>query len=103
MSDLLNIDPNFQWIAAIFLPFIREANVFISLYFARKACDGDPASVEVTLNHAVGTTHALFLAYTCGSVATFATGLGSTRGWPCLQTLASLGTGPRDEAEDSHL
>ena len=71
---LLNIDPNLQWIAAIFLPFIREANVFISMYFARKACDGDPASVEVTLNHAVGTTHALFLAYTCGSVATFATG-----------------------------
>ena len=71
---LLNIDTDFQWIAALFLPFIREVNILISLHFARKASDGDLTSVEATLNHAVGTTHALFLSYTLGSVATFETG-----------------------------
>ena len=71
---LLTIDPNFQWIAALFLPFIRELNILISLPFVRKASDGDLTSAELTLNHAVGTTHALFLSYTLGSVATFATG-----------------------------
>ena len=71
---LLTISPDLQWIAALFLPFIRELNIRISLHFARKASDGDLTSVEVTLNHAVGTTHALFISYTLGSVATFTTG-----------------------------
>ena len=71
---LLTIDSDLQWIAALFLPFVREFNILISLPFARKASDGDLTSVELTLQHAVGTTHALFLSYTLGSVATFATG-----------------------------
>ena len=71
---LLTIDSDLQWIAALFLPFVREFNILISLPFARRASDGDLTSVELTLQHAVGTTHALFLSYTLGSVATFATG-----------------------------
>ena len=71
--SLLKIPRNFQWIAALFFPLVREFNRWIGFKFALKASDGDITSVVVTCNQAIGTTHQLFLAYTIGSSATLAT------------------------------
>ena len=70
---LLLIPEEYQWIAALFLPIIREFNIWIGLKCAKKATGGDVTSAILACNHAVSTTHALFLAYTLGSVATIAT------------------------------
>ena len=70
---LLLIPEEYQWIAALFLPIIREFNIWIGLKLAKKATGGDVTSAILACNHAVSTTHALFLAYTLGSVATIAT------------------------------
>ena len=64
---------DYQWIIAIFLPLIRELNIWISNIWASKASNGDMTSVKVTSYYVVSTTHALFLAYTVGGNATFAT------------------------------
>ena len=66
---------NYQWIIAVFLPFIREFNLWLSLKWASKASWGDETSTRVVCTYAACTTHSLFLSYTMGSIATFATSI----------------------------
>ena len=70
---LLTIPTQWQWIAALMLPLVREFNTWISLYWARKASGGDLTSALIACHHAVSITHSLFLTYTLGSVATILT------------------------------
>ena len=67
---LLMVPEYLQWIVALFLPLIREFNIWIGSKWATKASGGDTTSAVMACEHAVGTTHALFLTYTVGSNAT---------------------------------
>ena len=62
-----------QWILALILPIIREINIWVITYLAKKAARGDIQSVMITCNHGVCTGHSLFLAYIVGNVATTVT------------------------------
>ena len=67
------ISQNYQWIISVFLPLLREVNLWITLKCASKASFGDETSTRVVATYTTCTTHSLFLAYTMGSIATFAT------------------------------
>ena len=67
---LLTVPENLQWIVALFLPLVREFNIWIGIKCASKASGGDITSTIMACIHAVSTTHALFLTYTVGSNAT---------------------------------
>ena len=69
------IPHNYQWIISVFLPLLREVNLWLSLKCASKASFGDETSTRVVCTYATCTTHSLFLAYTMGSIATFATSI----------------------------
>ena len=69
------ITQNYQWIISVFLPLLREVNLWLSLKCASKASFGDETSTRVVCTYATCTTHSLFLAYTMGSIATFATSI----------------------------
>ena len=59
-----------QWIIAIFLPLVREFNIWLNLKLALKSNSGDNESVFITCTYNLSTKHSLFLAYTVGSRAT---------------------------------
>lgn len=62
----------YQWVISLFMPIIREFNIWILLKLSFKASKGDfPATkiMEIKLN---AVSHSLFLAYTVGSIATLA-------------------------------
>ena len=67
---LLTIPDKYQWIVVAFFPVVREVNLLISRYFARKATNGDITTATIVCCHAINTTHCVFLAYTVGSIAT---------------------------------
>ena len=70
---LLTLPKDYQWILALFLPFIRELNSWAQIKMFTKFCsDGDPSSVRIICSHGIGTSHSFFLAYTVGSIATVA-------------------------------
>jgi hypothetical protein len=70
---MLTVPESLQWIVALFLPLIRELNMWIGSKWAAKASGGDMRSKVMACVHAVSTTHALFITYTVGSNATNAT------------------------------
>ena len=72
---LLSVSTDHQWIIAIFLPFVRELNILFIFKLASKAAFGDVTRVKLTVHHGISTSHSLFLDYTVGSVATFATSI----------------------------
>ena len=67
---MLTVPEYLQWIVALFLPLVREFNIWIGIKWASKASSGDITSTKMACIHAVSTTHALFLTYTVGSNAT---------------------------------
>ena len=67
---LLTFKENGQWFIAIFLPFTREINIWITKKLATKAANGDIAAVNITTEFNVNTRHALFLSYILGSLST---------------------------------
>ena len=69
------IPQKYQWIISIFLPLLREVHLWITLKCASKASFGDETSTRVVCTFTTSTTHSLFLAYTMGSIATFATSI----------------------------
>jgi hypothetical protein len=72
---LLTVPANLQWIVALFIPLVREFNIWVGIKWASKASNGDITGAVMACNHAVSTTHALFLTYTVGSNATNVTSL----------------------------
>ena len=70
---LQTVSTDYQWIVAIFLPLIREFNIWAITKLARKSASGDISSMEIVANYAMGTRHALFLTVTVGSIGTIAT------------------------------
>ena len=75
MSKLLIMfKDKYQWIFAIFLPFIRELDVYFMTKVANKASSGDISAVAITMGFNVNARHALFISYVLGSIAT----MGST-------------------------
>ena len=70
---LLRFPREFQWILAIFLPFIREFNVWSMVKLATKSSGGDITTATITCIHSVGTQHSFFLALSIGGIATFTT------------------------------
>ena len=76
MNKMILLAPRqYQWAVSIFLPLIRNFNVWISLRWIRKAVSGDLVSAEIVCNQAVCSSHALTVAYIIGSVATFETSI----------------------------
>lgn len=69
-SVLLAVPINYQWIVAIFMPFVREMNVWIITKLVSKATNGDLPGVRLVLIQTNSTGHALMLAITIGSIAT---------------------------------
>ena len=67
---LLSIPSIFQWIAALFLPLLREFNLWIILKISNKSCDGDYRATRLLFTQVVLTAHSLLMAYTIGSIAT---------------------------------
>ena len=72
---LLSVPNDYQWIIALFLPFIREVNILFIFHLASKAAYGEITRVKLTVHHGISTSHSLFLDYTVGSVATFTTSI----------------------------
>ena len=68
---LIEIPTDYQWIPALFLPLIREINIWIITKLLSSVPDGDTSCVRMTLGHSMFTGHSLFLACTVGSIATF--------------------------------
>ena len=68
---LIEIPADYQWIPALFLPLIREINIWIIAKLLSSVPDGDISCVRMTLGHSMFTGHSLFLACTVGSIATF--------------------------------
>ena len=68
---LIEIPTDYQWIPALFLPLIREINIWIITKLLSSVPDGDISCVRMTLGHSMFTGHSLFLACTVGSIATF--------------------------------
>ena len=67
---LIMFQKKYQWAIAMFLPFIREINIWLMTKLASKASCGDKASVAITSAFNIGTRHSLFLSYVLASVAT---------------------------------
>ena len=68
---LIEIPADYQWIPALFLPLIREINIWIIAKLLSSVPDGDISCVRMTLGHSMFTGHSLFSACTVGSIATF--------------------------------
>ena len=66
------IPKDFQWIAAIFLPLVREFNGWAIEKMALKSVGGDPASTKIYIIQTVNVCYASFLTYNIGSIATIA-------------------------------
>ena len=64
------VSDQYQWIAAITLPFVREANIWIQEKLAHKASDENDASATIAIHHGVNTRHSVFLSVMVGSKAT---------------------------------
>ena len=67
---LLTFRDKGQWLIAIFLPLIREFNIWITKKLAAKAADGDIVAANITTEFNVNTRHALFLSYVLGAIST---------------------------------
>ena len=67
---LIMFQKKYQWAIAIFLPFIREINIWAMAKLASKASCGDKESAAITSAFNIGTRHSLFLSYVLASVAT---------------------------------
>jgi len=67
---LIVFKDRYQWIIAIFLPFIREFNGWTNIKLAQRCCRGDKESVFITCTYSVSTRHSIFLAYVIGARAT---------------------------------
>ena len=66
----LSLPKSYLWIGALFLPIVRELNIWLQIKMYLKASDGDPACVEIACGHGVCLSHSFFLAYTVGTLAT---------------------------------
>ena len=68
-----NINPSYQWILALFSPFLKDFFMVLFKYVYRIAeLDGmpDKPSIMLVLAHYMTTRHAVFLAIMVGGVAT---------------------------------
>ena len=70
---LLVITEEYQWILAIFLPIVRLVNLWTQLKLSAISSDGDFTATKIFQTQKVFLGYSLFLAYTVGSIATFAT------------------------------
>ena len=69
---LLAVPNNYQWIASLFLPLVREINVWIITKLVLKVADGDLLGARIVLMQTNLTAHSLIMAITVGSIATTA-------------------------------
>ena len=58
---------NYQWILVFIFPFIREIYLWLTLYFGKKACDGDMQRLVIITTHYTNARHATILATIVGS------------------------------------
>ena len=63
-SVLQSVPRNYQWIAALFSPLIREFNIWFSLKFFAKSAKGDMVATNIFWTMDFGISHANFLALT---------------------------------------
>ena len=66
----IEVNPNYQWILALSLPFLRELDIWIQENWAHKAADSNDTSVTISVHHNINTQHCIFLAAILGSNAT---------------------------------
>lgn len=64
------IPENYQWIAAIFSPLLREFNTWSFTKMCEKAAGCKANGPQISCAHTCGARHALFLTFMLGSVAT---------------------------------
>ena len=67
---LLAFQENKQWVIAIFLPLIRDIDIWIMQKLAIKSASGNISAVLITTDLNMNTRHALFLSYVLGSIST---------------------------------
>lgn len=67
---ILRCPMEYQWIAALFLPLVREFMIWISIKWVKKASNGDFTKGEIVCNQAICSSHALMISYILGSIAT---------------------------------
>ena len=67
---LLTVPSEYQWIVALFLPLVRQVNVWAVFKFASKSTNGDIGSLRITCNYDVGLAHSMYLTILVGSIAT---------------------------------
>ena len=64
---------SYQWMVALAFPLLREFNIWMTLRFAKRSCNGDEKRAEIVTNHSECTSHALALSFVLGSIATIET------------------------------
>ena len=74
-KSLLVIPDEYQWVMAMFLPFVRIINLWLQMKLSRRSSDGDFHATRIFQTQKVFLGYSLFLAYTVGSIATLATSL----------------------------
>ena len=70
---LVSINKEYQWIIAVFLPFLRFFNVWIIQRMAQNCHGGDSLGGKIYITQALYNAHAYFIAYSIGSAATLMT------------------------------
>ena len=69
----ITLSGHYQWVAAIFLPLVREFNTWVITKLACKSSDGNETCQTIACTQDSLVTHSLFVSYTVGSIANFAT------------------------------
>ena len=74
-GGLQKVPEAYQWIATIFLPLVREFNVWLTMKIQTQSANGDIDSTRIYFTTEFGISHANFLAITVGNTATLASSL----------------------------
>ena len=61
------LSDSYQWILVVIFPLVREFYLWLTLYFGKKACDGDVHRLIIITTHYTNSRHATILATIVGS------------------------------------
>ena len=68
---LLAIPMEYQWIAAAFLPLVKEFHIWATIKINAKCVEGDYNGMVIFRTQSINIGHLIFLANTVGNIVTF--------------------------------
>ena len=67
LKGFIVLSDDYQWVLVLIFPLIREFYLWLTLYFGKKACDGDIHRLIIIATHYTNSRHATLLATIVGS------------------------------------